>query len=201
MLTGRGTSALSLLFVVATASSASTAVSCRSKTAESLDASSDAGPESGAPAPDDAATTTTPPNDGGAAAPSASGASASPMFSNLPLPTPFTGDYRCFKSGLHLEQSGSLVMSTMHKDGTTDTIIACTAFGDTCTGTVRDIHLVKSKTAKKVDAVRPITLLRTKGGDVIVKVGHEQKPAGAKSTTSSSSSKAAAGDETFCPRR
>jgi hypothetical protein len=123
-----------------------------------------------------------------------------PPGANLPLPTPFTGNYRCFKNGLHLEQSGALVMSTIHKDGTTDTIIACTVFGDTCTGTVRDIHLVKSKTQKKVDDVRPITLLRTKGGDVIVKLGHEQKPAGAKSS-SSSSSKAAAGDETFCPRR
>ncbi len=198
MLTGRGTSALSLLVVMATASSASTALSCRSKTSEALDASSDGGSESGA---DDAATGVT-----GATAPGAidAGAQAAPtassLFSNLPPPTPFAGNYRCFKNGLHLDQSGSLVMSTMHKDGTTDTIIACTAFGDTCTGTVRDIHLVKSKTGKKVDAVRPITLLRTKGGDVIVKLGHEQKPAGAKST-SSSSSRAAAGDETFCPRR
>ena len=199
MLSGRGTSALSLLFVVATASSASSAVSCRSKTTEALDASSDAGSESGAIAIDDAATVAV---DAASTAPRTAGMFEAPSTANanLPLPTPFTGDYRCFKNGLHLEQSGALVMATMHKDGTTDTIIACTAFGETCTGTVRDIHLVKSKTAKKVDAVRPITLVRTKGGDVVVKLGHEQKPAGAKST-SSSSSKSASGDETFCPRR
>ena len=196
MLSGRGTSALSLLVVVMTASSASSALSCRNKTSEALDASSDAGIESGALGVDGAATAVV---DGGAAAPKA-GASDSSSTSNLPLPTPFTGDYRCFKNGLHLEQSGTIVMATTHKDSTTDTIIACTAIGTTCTGTVRDIHLVKTKTAKKVDAVRPITLLRTKNGDVVVKLGHEQKPAGAKST-SSSSSKPAAVDETFCPRR
>ena len=193
MLTRHGSLARSLSLLVAVAA-ASGAASCRNKVSASLDAASDAA--AGDAASDGAvpsASTT-----GAAASAAESAAAAAPdAISNLPRPTPFTGNYRCFKSGMHLEQTGTIVMSTMHKDATTDTIIACTAIGDTCTGTVRDIHLAKTK-GKKVDAVRPITLLRTGGGDVIVKLGHEQKATGAKS---SSSSKPAAGDETFCPRR
>ena len=196
MLSGRGTSALSLLVLATTVASA---VACRSKTTEALDGSTGASAESGATTADDGSTAAA---DGGAIAPDAAGAFADSPSStaSLPLPTPFTGNYRCFKNGLHLEQTGPIVMATMHKDSTTDTIIACTAIGETCKGTVRDIHLVKTKGVKKVDDVRPLTLLRTKGGDVIVRLGHEQKPAGAKST-STSSAKPAPVDETFCPRR
>ena len=198
MLLGRGFASLSMLVVLTTAAGA---VSCRSKTSDALDGASDATASDGATADD--ATSATAAAESGAES-GAVAAVDTPSVPVFPRPTPFTGTYRCFKSGLQLEQVGNIVTSTMHKDATTDTMIACTAIGDTCTGTVRDIHLVKTK-SKKVGNVRPVTLLRTAAGDVIVKLGPEQKTdsktSGGRSSSSSTSSKAAADDQTFCPRR
>lgn len=193
MLARHGTLGRSLTLLVAVAA-ACCAASCRNEMSKSLDGASDAALTDAAL---DSAAAATPASGADAGAAPSAAPSAVEALSTLPRPTPFTGNYRCFKNGMHLEQTGTIVMSTMHKDATTDTVIVCTAIGDTCTGTVRDIHIAKTK-GKKVDAVRPITLLRAAGGDVMVTVGHEQQ---ATATTSSSSSKAAAGDQTFCPRR
>ena len=196
MLLRRGSFGLSLLVVLTTASGAA---SCRNKASDSLDAASDAAASNDATTADASSAATDSGSIGSSAA--AATAVATPAVPILPRPTPFSGSYRCFKGGMQLEQAGNIVTSTMHKDSTTDTILACTAIGDVCTGTLRDIHLVRSK-SKKVGNVRPVTLLRTAAGDVIVKLESEQKPdqrpSGAKS---SSSSKAAVGDQTFCPRR
>ena len=102
-----------------------------------------------------------------------------------PAPTPFSGTYRCF-GGIKLEQSGRIVTSTLHK-GTTDTVIACTVGRDTCTGTVREILMVRGK-APKVTHVKPVTLTLTKSGDVVYVVDSTDKKAGQ-------------GAQTFCPRR
>ena len=187
-----GSASLSLLVVL---TAAAAIVSCRNKTSDALDAASDAA--AGDARTGDAMTALADggPTDGGVAL-----AAATPGTASLPRPTPFSGTYRCFKSGIQLEQVGNIVTSTMHKDSTTDTIIACTAIGDMCTGTMRDIQLAKTK-SKKVGNIRPVTLLRTAAGDVLVKMGTEQKAASSTGSRSSSSSKAAGGDQTFCQRR
>jgi hypothetical protein len=137
----------------------------------------------------------------GAVAPSA----AAPEEPPLPRPTPFTGTYRCFK-GLQLLQVGNIVTSTTHKDATTDTVIACTATGDTCTGTTRDVQVIRGK-PPKVLHVRAITLLRTHGGDIVVKTsasgagGAIEKPEKGTARRSAAPGKPSSGDETFCPHR
>ena len=102
-----------------------------------------------------------------------------------PPPNPFTGTFRCF-GGMKLEQAGRIVTSTIHK-GTTDTVLACTASIDTCTGTVREIQTVRGK-PPKVMHVKPVTLKLLKSGDILHLVGAETQAA----------SKA---DQTLCPRR
>ncbi len=87
---------------------------------------------------------------------------------------------------MKLEQSGRIVTSTIHK-GTTDTVLACTAGRDTCTGTVREIQTLSGK-PPKVMHVKPVTLTRLSGGDVVYVVGSSEK-------------KAARGDQTLCQRR
>lgn len=191
MLPGRGSFALSLIVLLTTASGGA---SCRNKASDTRDAASnDAATGDASSAAADGG-----PNESRDAAATSVDTSA---LAALPRPTPFSGTYRCFKAGMQLEQSGNIVMSTMHKDSTTDTVLVCTAIGDVCTGTMRDIHLVKTK-SKKVTNVRPVTLLRTGAGDIMVKLGSEQKAdqktSGARSA---SSSKAAAGEQMFCPRR
>jgi hypothetical protein len=195
MLSCHGPSVLSLLVVLTTASGV---VACGHKASDSLDAASDAASDAAfdADTTSDASSGAT----GGGTIASDAGAAtvvapeAAPL---IPRPTPFTGTYRCPKGGMQLEQTGNIVMSTTHRDSTVDTLLVCTAVGDTCTGTVRDIHLVKTK-SKKVGNVRPVTVLRTGAGDVIVKLGSEPAPAGARTLPSS---KAAAGEQTFCRRR
>ena len=123
-----------------------------------------------------------------ASAPLASAApapTATDLASLLPPATPFAGTYRCF-GGMKLEQSGRIVTATIRK-GTTDTIIACTAGSDTCTGTVREIQTVQGK-APKVMHVKQVTLTRTRSGDVVYVVGSVEKKAGRV-------------EQTFCPRR
>jgi hypothetical protein len=196
MLRRRDSAGLLLLVILTTGS----AVACRPKTTDAVDGASDAAAGDGGLTSD--ADATSPLVDSGSI-PTDPAAAASQAAPSVPRPTPFTGTYRCFKGGLQLEQSGTIVTSTMHKDATIDTFLACTAIGDSCTGTVRDIHLVKTK-SRKVTNVRPVTVVRTATGDVLVKIGPEQKtdpsakPSGGRST---STSKAAAGDQTFCPRR
>ena len=119
------------------------------------------------------------------AASAASAPTATELASLMPPSTPFAGTYRCF-GAMKLEQSGRIVTATIRK-GTTDTIIVCTAGNDTCTGTVREIQTVQGK-APKVMHVKPITLTRTSGGDVVYVVGSAEKKAGR-------------GEQTFCPRR
>jgi hypothetical protein len=196
MLRRRGSAGLLLLVVLTTAAVAA----CGTKTGDATDAASDAAGGDGGSA---AIAATTSALEAGGSNPSDPAVTASPTEPSLPRPTPFSGSYRCFKSGMQLEQSGNIVTSTMHKDATTDMILACTVIGDSCTGTVRDIHLVKTK-SRKVTNIRPVTVVRTGTGDVMVKMGQEQKTdASSKPTSnrSSTSSKAAAGDQTFCQRR
>jgi hypothetical protein len=102
-----------------------------------------------------------------------------------PPPNPFTGTYRCF-GGMKLEQAGRIVTSTIHK-GTTDTVLACTAGRDTCTGTVREIQTIKGK-PPKVMHVKAVTLTRLTSGDIVYLAGAETK----------APSKA---DQTMCLRR
>ena len=161
------------------------ASACRKgKVAESRDAASDDAAASAADRPDASVVADAP-------APFASAASAEPaptatdLASLLPPATPFAGTYRCF-GGMKLEQSGRIVTATIRK-GTTDTIIACTAGSDTCTGTVREIQTVQGK-APKVMHVKQVTLTRTGSGDVVYVVGSVEKKAGR-------------GEQTFCPRR
>ena len=192
-----GTAGLFLLVVLTTTA----VVACRTKTGDVTDGASEAGISDGGPTAD--ADATTAPEDSGAIPidPAAAATAAAP---SLPRPTPFTGTYRCPKGGMQLEQAGNIVTATMHKDATIDTFLACTATGDSCTGTLRDVHLVKTK-SRKVTNIRPVTLVRTGAGDVLLKIGQEQKtdpsskPSSSRST--SASSKAAAGDQTFCQRR
>ena len=191
-----GTAGPFLLVVLTTAA----VVACRTKTGDVTDGASEAGLGDGGPTADADATTAA--EDSGAIPidPAAAAAAAAP---SLPRPTPFTGSYRCPKGGMQLEQAGNIVTATMHKDATIDTFLACTAIGDSCTGTLRDIHLVKTK-SRKVTNVRPVTLVRTGAGDIMLKMGQEQKtdPSSKPSSSRSpSSAKAAAGDQTFCPRR
>jgi hypothetical protein len=120
-----------------------------------------------------------------AIAPLAPVPTATELAAQMPAPTPFSGTYRCF-GGIKLEQSGRIVTSTLHK-GTTDTVIACTVGRDTCTGTVREIVMVRGK-APKVTHVKPVTLTLTKSGDVVYVVDSTDKKAGQ-------------GAQTFCPRR
>lgn len=193
MLSCRGSSVLSLLVILTTASGA---VSCGNKASDSRDAASDAALD--AAATNDASSADT----GGGSIASDAGAAtavAPQVVPLLPRPTPFSGTYRCFKGGMQLEQAGNIVLATMHKDSTTDTVVACTAVGDLCTGTVRDIQGGRGK-VKKVVNVRPVTLQRTAGGDILFNLSPSPS---AKSTGSktSSSSKSAAGDQTFCLRR
>jgi hypothetical protein len=193
----RGSALLSLLVVAATVPGA---VACNKKTSDASDgAAGDAAAEASA-ANDDAAV--------GAAAAAAAPDSAvvtaaiSPEEPPLPRPTPFTGSYRCFK-GLQLLQVGNIVTSTTHKDATTDTIIACTAVGDTCIGTTRDIQVVRGK-PPKVLHVRPITLARTHGGDILFKTNPTEtsdKPEKGSARRSAAPGKPASADETFCPHR
>jgi hypothetical protein len=110
---------------------------------------------------------------------------ATELAAQQPPPTPFSGTYRCF-GGMKLEQAGRIVTATIHK-GTTDTILACTAGSETCTGTVREIQIVRGK-PPKVNHVKAVTLTLTRSGDVVYVVGSAEKKAGQ-------------GDQTFCPRR
>lgn len=87
---------------------------------------------------------------------------------------------------MKLEQAGRIVTATMHK-GTTDTIVACTAGTDTCTGTVREIVNVRGK-PPKVTHVKPVKLTLTRSGDVVYVAG-------------SPDAKGGKGEQTFCPRR
>jgi hypothetical protein len=202
----RGSALLSLLFVAATVPGA---VACSKKTSDASDgAAGDAAAEAAA-GNDDAAVGTAAAGAAGSAAsgsavsPAAvSPAAVSPAEPPLPRPTPFTGSYRCFK-GLQLLQVGNIVTSTSHKDATTDTVIACTAIGETCTGTTRDIQVVRGK-PPKVLHVRPITLVRTHGGDILFKTNPTDKsdtPEKGSARRTASPAKPATGDETFCPRR
>jgi hypothetical protein len=112
-------------------------------------------------------------------------ATATELAAQQPPPSPFSGTYRCF-GGMKLDQAGRIVTSTIHK-GTTDTVIACTASPDKCTGTVREIVNVRGK-PPKVNHVKPVTLTLTRNGDVVYVVGSAEKKAGK-------------GEQTFCPRR
>ena len=120
-----------------------------------------------------------------ASAASAASPTATELASLMPPSTPFAGTYRCF-GAMKLEQSGRIVTATIRK-GTTDTIIACTAGNDTCTGTVREILTAQGK-APRVMHVKQVTLTLTKSGDVVYVVGSAEKKAGR-------------GEQTFCPRR
>lgn len=111
-----------------------------------------------------------------AGAPSASAAASAkptptiaPMFEGMPAapPTPFAGSYKCLK-GLSLVQTGSIVTGTVHTSGSVDTIIACTAGPDTCTGTVREIQQMRGK-PPKVMHVKQVTLRRAPNGDIVIK--------------------------------
>ena len=102
-----------------------------------------------------------------------------------PPPNPFTGTYRCF-GGMKLEQAGRIVTSTIHK-GTTDTVIVCMAGVDSCTGSVREIQMVRGK-PPKVMHVKPVTLTRLASGDIVYVVGAERK-------------ETSKGEQTLCPRR
>ena len=199
-----GSALLSLLFVAATVPGA---VACSKKAGNASDGAAGDGAAEASASNDDAAVGT---GLSGSVAPASAAvpSAAAPDEPQLPRPTPFTGSYRCFK-GLQLLQLGSVVTSTMHKDATTDTVIACSAIGDTCTGTTRDVQVVRGK-PPKVLHVRPITLVRTHGGDILFKTN----PAGTAGTTdkpekpekngarrSATPGKAAAGEETFCPHR
>lgn len=130
-----------------------------------LDASADADTADGATAATiaDASASSVP---SGSARPAPSLTS---MFEGTPLPpaTPFAGSYRCLK-GLQLVQTGSIVTGTIHTSASVDTVIACTAGPETCTGTVREIQQPRSKTPK-VTHVKPVTLRRAPNGDVLVK--------------------------------
>jgi len=118
-------------------------------------------------------------------------AQGAPESAPLPLPTPFTGSYRCFK-GMQLVQVGRIVTSTMHS-GTTDTVVACMVSGDDCTGTVREIQTTSGK-APKVMHVKPVTLHRDPNGNILYKVGTAEQ-------SGPHGSKPAAADQTFCGRR
>jgi hypothetical protein len=107
------------------------------------------------------------------------------LAAQQPPQMPFAGTYRCF-GGMKLEQAGRIVTATIRK-GTTDTILACTASSETCTGTVREIQMVHGK-PPKVNHVKPVTLTLTRNSDVVYVVGSAEKKAGQ-------------GDQTFCPRR
>jgi hypothetical protein len=200
MLRRRGSAGLLLLVALTTASVAA----CRTKTGDATDGASDAASDAaGGDGSTAAAAATSSALEAGGAIPTDPAATAPPTEPSLPRPTPFSGSFRCLKSGMQLEQSGNIVMSTIHKDATTDTILACTVIGDSCTGTVRDIHLAKTK-SRKVTNVRPVTVVRTGTGDMMIKMGQEQKTDATSKPSSSrttSSSKAAAGDQTFCQRR
>jgi hypothetical protein len=193
----RGTVVLSLLVVSATAPGV---VSCKKKTSDALDggASDGAASTDASAASDDAAVTEG--NVAATAVATAATADAPP----LPRPTPFTGSYQCLK-GLQLLQVGNIVTSTIHKDATTDTVLACTATLDTCTGTMRDIQNGRGKSPKVLN-VRPITLVRTHNGDILLKLtpadkNEKHEKSGGGGRRSSSSTKPASGDETFCPHR
>jgi len=162
-------------------------LACRKRAPDdshSRDASSksgDASAEGGSLAELDAATLPVAP-----AAPTPAPAPTTTELAALqPPPMPFTGTYRCF-GGMKLEQSGRIVTSTIHK-GTTDTVLACTAGIDTCTGTVREIQMLSGR-PPKVMHVKPVTLTRLSGGDVVYVVGSSER-------------KAARGDQTLCQRR
>lgn len=118
-------------------------------------------------------------------APAAPAPTTTELSALQPPPMPFTGTYRCF-GGMKLEQSGRIVTSTIHK-GTTDTVLACTAGLDTCTGTVREIQMLSGR-PPKVMHVKPVKLTRLSGGDVVYVVGSSEKKAGR-------------GDQTLCQRR
>lgn len=201
MVPRRGSVGLILLVVLTTWS----VLACRARTGDAADGASEAGADDGgadADADANATSATSSLADSGPI-PTDPAATASSLASSLPRPTPFTGAYRCLKGGMQLEQAGNIVTSTMHKDTTVDTFLACTVIGDTCTGTVRDIHLVKTK-SRKVTNIRPVTLVRTGAGDIMLKMGQEQKTDASSKPSSShstSTAKAASGDQTFCPRR
>jgi hypothetical protein len=168
--------------VVLLAALAASASACRKGTpADSKDAATDAD----ASAADGASTVEPAPAIPVATAAPTATATATELAAQQPPPSPFTGTYRCF-GGMKLDQAGRIVTATMHK-GTTDTIIACTASTDTCTGTVREILTVRGK-PPKVNHVKPLTLTLTRNGDIVYVVGSSEKKAGK-------------GDQTFCPRR
>lgn len=178
---------LSLLFV---ATSAVAGASCKKKAtpgaldgaANASDASAGASLEGG-PASASSDTEAREPT-----VPSPVAAPAIPVAPREPLPTPFAGSYRCFK-GMHLDQAGDLVTSTMHANGTTDTVVVCRVAGDECTGTVREIQTTRGK-APKVMHVKPVTLRRDANGDITYDVGAGEAKHGA-----------GARDHTICLKR
>jgi hypothetical protein len=177
------------LLVVATAALAG--ASCKKKAASgALDGGANASDASasveGGAATASAATDATEAREPSLPAPVAP--AARPVAPREPPPTPFTGSYRCFK-GMQLEQAGDLVTSTMHTNGTTDTIVVCRVGGDVCTGTVREIQTTRGK-PPKVMHVKPITLRRHANGDITYDVGAGEAKHGAGDR-----------DHTFCPRR
>lgn len=193
MLLRRGQALVSLL-VVSTMAPGS--MSCSKKTSDALDG----GAGDGAAIADASSAESDATAIGTVAPGTAVATDATPDAPPLPRPTPFTGSYGCFK-GMQLVQVGTIVTSTIHKDATTNTVLACTATGDTCTGTLRDIQAVRGK-APKVLHVRPITMVRTHSGDVLFKMTPaSEKTEKGSARRSSSSTKPSSDDETFCPRR
>ncbi|MDB4936898.1 MAG: hypothetical protein JWP87_3870 [Labilithrix sp.] len=180
--------AIHLTLVVFATTALASLGACRKKGGDARDAEAEADASSAAA---DASAAL---DDSGATGAATAIASAEPAEASIATeipPTSFAGSYRCFK-GMQLQQSGTIVTSTMHTNGTTDTVIACNVGRDDCVGTVREIQTVRGK-APKVLHVRPVTLHRTPNGDVLVKV--EPSTSGAHDTKPSTTA------PTLCPRR
>jgi hypothetical protein len=175
------------LAVVVVAAIATFGAACKSKAnADTLDAAARA--DAGADAATEGGLSTGEPDaDAGLTADPAPTPLATRPLAPRELPfTPFTGDYRCFK-GMHLEQAGTIVMSTVHTNATTDTVVACNVAGDVCTGTVREIQTIRGK-SPKVMHIKPVTLQRSPTGDITYRTGNPDAKPGAHDTT-------------FCARR
>lgn len=92
-----------------------------------------------------------------------------PDAGSVAPPVSFSGNYRCPKGAMELVQNGRVVTSTMHGKASTDTVVACSVNGDVCTGSVREIQMVRGK-PPKVMHVKSVTLSRTQTGDVVYQV-------------------------------
>jgi hypothetical protein len=177
-----------VLVVIAT--TALGASSCRTKVQQaSVDATADASTLADAA---DLAAATSP----SASAPAPSASTPRPIFEGVAIePASFAGTFRCFK-GMTLVQSGRIVTSTMHTNGTIDTIVACTVRGDDCVGTVREVETVRGK-APKVNHTKPVTLHRMPSGDILFRIDKPETSGGG----GARESKPAAGGGTLCARR